>query len=75
MGTLIVSGMDWVGTIIMLIAWISIMVMAFQRGVLWGLGVLLFSGIIGPIFALLNWKQAGYWLMFGIVGWLIVYIF
>jgi hypothetical protein len=75
LGNWIVSGVDWIGVIIMLIAWICIMVIAFQKSVLWGLGVLFFGGIVGPIFALLNWKQAGYWLMFGIVGWLITIIF
>ncbi len=75
MGNLIVSGIDWAGAIIVVIAWICIMVIAFQKSILWGLGVLFFGGIVGPIFALLNWKKAGYWLMFGLVGWLIMYIF
>jgi hypothetical protein len=75
LGQLITTSLDWVGAIIVVIAWICIMVTAFQKSVLWGLGVLLFSGIIGPLFVLMNWKQTSYWFFFGLVGFLIMYIF
>lgn len=75
MEDLFVSTLDWVGAIIVFLAWIIIMVIAFQKSVLWGLGVLIFSGIIGPLFVLLNWKETSYWFFFGLVGFLIMYIF
>ncbi len=47
-----------VGVVLVLVGWIWLLVMAFQEGILWGLGMLCLGPIVGLIYSILHWQQA-----------------
>jgi hypothetical protein len=60
-----------VGAGLVLVAQVWIAVIAFRRGVLWGLGVLLCIPIVPLIFVILNWRETKVPAALYLAGWLI----
>ena len=52
------SAVILLGIAIAAIGAIWLLFMAFQESILWGLGVLFFFGIVGLVFAIMNWSEA-----------------
>lgn len=43
-----------IGAIVVVVGWVWVLILAFQKSVLWGLGVFFFSPLVFLIFGLLN---------------------
>lgn len=75
MSELVTSWIDYVGIVIFIIGALCIVAVAFEKSTGWGVAMLLFGGILWPIFVLFNWSKTSYWFFFALTGFLIVYIF
>jgi hypothetical protein len=71
---LISSGMDYVGTFIFCVGVFFLLVQAFEKSTGWGVGMLLFGGILWPIFVIKYWEDTSFWFFVALTGALIVYI-
>ncbi|MZR61441.1 hypothetical protein [Alcanivorax sp. DP30] len=51
---------DWIGAAILLLSYIFVLTIAFQKSTGWGLGSL-FLWPVGVIFVLLNFRETSFW--------------
>ncbi len=66
---------DYIGAAIYFFGIIMIIACAFEKSTGTGILMLLFGGVIWPIYVITNWKQTSFWFYHCLVGALIVYIF
>jgi hypothetical protein len=66
---------DYIGLALFIIGAILLIAVAFEKSTGWGVAMLLFGGVLWPIFVLFNWSKTSYWFFFALAGFLICYIF
>jgi hypothetical protein len=60
-----------VGWILLAVGGFFVLVIAFQKGTWWGIGMLFLGSILWPIFILLHWNDTKYWFLVALSGGLI----
>jgi hypothetical protein len=65
---LINTPLDWLGGIILALSLIFLEVLAWEKGIGWRLGTIVFFPLGFLVFVLFHWKEANYWFFGSIIG-------
>jgi hypothetical protein len=75
MGEYITGWPDYIGLALFIIGAVLIIAVAFEKSTGWGVAMLLFGGLLWPVFVLFNWNKTSFWFFFALTGFLVCYIF
>jgi hypothetical protein len=68
------SVIHYAGIFVLCVGLFFLLVLAFEKSKGWGFGMLLFGGVLWPVFVIKYWEDTSFWFFVALTGGLAVYL-